>query len=102
MSTNCIKCIKAPRTGTDLLCDDCRKKDVSDIVVRFKEPHPHAGETGTPTGKKMQVVPGGAWMWEFILIDCKHGIEGWHDPLKPHAAIGSRALEAVGRDPFRP
>jgi hypothetical protein len=25
MSTNCIRCIKKIRTGSDLLCDECRK-----------------------------------------------------------------------------
>ncbi len=25
MSTNCINCISNERTGSDLLCDDCRK-----------------------------------------------------------------------------
>jgi len=25
MSTNCIQCIKRPRTGSDLLCDTCRR-----------------------------------------------------------------------------
>ena len=24
MSTNCIRCIEKPRTGGDLLCDECR------------------------------------------------------------------------------
>lgn len=24
MSTNCVRCVKNRRTGTDLLCDDCR------------------------------------------------------------------------------
>ena len=27
MSTNCVSCIKNKRTGTDLLCDDCREKE---------------------------------------------------------------------------
>lgn len=26
MSTNCVRCIKNERTGTDLLCDECRKE----------------------------------------------------------------------------
>lgn len=25
MSTNCVRCVKNRRTGSDLLCDDCRK-----------------------------------------------------------------------------
>jgi hypothetical protein len=29
MSTNCIKCVRNPRTGTDLLCDACRKENVA-------------------------------------------------------------------------
>lgn len=27
MSTNCIRCIRATRTGSDLLCDECRTKE---------------------------------------------------------------------------
>ena len=27
MSTNCIDCIKNKRTGSDLLCDECRVKE---------------------------------------------------------------------------
>ena len=27
MSTNCISCIKNERTGSDLLCDECRKAE---------------------------------------------------------------------------
>lgn len=27
MSTNCISCVRNPRTGGDLLCDDCRERD---------------------------------------------------------------------------
>lgn len=27
MSTNCINCLKNKRTGTDLLCDNCRKSE---------------------------------------------------------------------------
>jgi len=26
MSTNCVKCVVQPRTATDMLCDDCRRK----------------------------------------------------------------------------
>ena len=26
MSTNCVRCIKNKRTGSDLLCDECRKE----------------------------------------------------------------------------
>lgn len=74
MSTNCVRCISGPRTGPDLICDECRKKYLSDIVVRFKEGHPHAGETGIPTGKTTGV--GEKTLWEFTLLDCKHGIKG--------------------------
>lgn len=27
MSINCVNCIRNQRTGTDLLCDECREKD---------------------------------------------------------------------------
>jgi len=33
MSNNCISCVAAPRTGSDLLCDNCRSK--SSIVSIF-------------------------------------------------------------------
>ena len=36
MSTNCIQCIVKPRTGPDLLCDDCR----SPITERIRPPEP--------------------------------------------------------------
>ena len=35
MSTNCIKCILAPRTALDLLCDNCRQKDKEEGIYPF-------------------------------------------------------------------
>ena len=35
MSTNCVSCIKNERTGTDLLCDDCRAKELAALGLEL-------------------------------------------------------------------
>ena|GEM_PF-4705462 len=38
MSTNCVNCVVNDRTGTDLLCDECRaKKRRSSITKRLRD-----------------------------------------------------------------
>lgn len=32
MSTNCVSCIKNERTESDLLCDDCRKAEITQAI----------------------------------------------------------------------
>ena len=34
MSTNCIDCIKNERTGSDLLCDECRAKFKTEFLLK--------------------------------------------------------------------
>ena len=36
MSTNCIKCLSATRTGGDLLCDSCRAKEYMAEMARAR------------------------------------------------------------------
>lgn len=31
MSTNCVRCIRNERTGSDLLCDDCREEAIQQL-----------------------------------------------------------------------
>lgn len=38
MSTNCIKCVKNPRTGLDMLCDECRPNPNQPEVRRVLVP----------------------------------------------------------------
>ncbi len=33
MSTNCIKCVRNPRTGPDLLCNTCREQDAANYRI---------------------------------------------------------------------
>lgn len=37
MSTNCVRCITAPRTGSDLLCKDCRVKDWKENIDKMSQ-----------------------------------------------------------------
>lgn len=48
----------------------------SDLLVRFCDGHPHAGEYGVPTGKVIEVGPSRRKMYEFNLLNCAHGEEG--------------------------
>lgn len=44
MSTNCIRCVERKRTGTDLLCDDCRKMLTSPDVIVVRRACPIGGQ----------------------------------------------------------
>lgn len=55
MSANCIQCVKNPRTGPDLLCDECehkteiKKPDAKDPVA---QPHADAANrTASPANR---------------------------------------------------
>lgn len=65
--------------------------DITKYVVRFARGHPHAGELGRFTGKRI-TTPTGTVMYEFDLIDCEHGVE---------ACFAQKGQATIDRDAMR-
>lgn len=72
MSTNCIRCISAQRTGTDLLCDACRATPVVSITQKPR-PHPFYGDS------------------------YERGLDPWHKDAFPDDLKGAAPNQSVAR-----
>ena len=86
MSMNCISCVRMPRTGIDLLCDDCR--ETQKATAKLKSWAPAATEPKAEAKPATAGIPAGIPVRTFRIVEratekCVHETPGqWTEEKK--------------------